>query len=73
MHTLIGLSPSNHGTTVSGPTNLIEKFPFASLLVPVFLEVIGAPALNQLSAGPNGSFSAACSKYGAPGSWRSKH
>ncbi len=47
VHTLIGLSPSNHGTTVSGLTTLIEKFPFASLLVPVFLEVIGAPALPQ--------------------------
>jgi triacylglycerol esterase/lipase EstA (alpha/beta hydrolase family) len=47
VHTLIGLSPSNHGTTLSGLTTLIEKFPFASLLVPVFLEVIGAPALPQ--------------------------
>ncbi len=51
VHTLIGLSPSNHGTTVSGLTNLIEQFPFASLLVPVFLEVIGAPSLPQQEAG----------------------
>jgi triacylglycerol esterase/lipase EstA (alpha/beta hydrolase family) len=51
VHTLIGLSPSNHGTTVSGLTTLIEEFPFASLLVPVFLEVIGAPALPQQEAG----------------------
>jgi triacylglycerol esterase/lipase EstA (alpha/beta hydrolase family) len=51
VHTLIGLSPSNHGTTVSGLTNLIEEFPFASLLVPVFLEVIGAPALPQQESG----------------------
>ncbi len=51
VHTLIGLSPSNHGTTVSGLTTLIEKFPFASLLVPVFLEVIGAPALPQQESG----------------------
>lgn len=51
VHTLIGLSPSNHGTTVSGLTTLIEQFPFASLLVPVFLEVIGAPALPQQEAG----------------------
>jgi triacylglycerol esterase/lipase EstA (alpha/beta hydrolase family) len=49
--TFIGLSPSNHGTTVSGLTTLIEQFPFASLLVPVFLEVIGAPALPQQEAG----------------------
>jgi triacylglycerol esterase/lipase EstA (alpha/beta hydrolase family) len=47
VHTLIGLAPSNHGTTVSGLTTLIEKFPFASLLVPAFLDVIGAPSLPQ--------------------------
>jgi triacylglycerol esterase/lipase EstA (alpha/beta hydrolase family) len=51
VHTLIGLSPSNHGTTVGGLTTLIEKFPFASLLVSVFLEVIGAPALPQQESG----------------------
>ena len=51
VHTLIGLSPSNHGTTVSGLTTLIEKFPFASLLVPIFLEVFGAPALPQQESG----------------------
>jgi triacylglycerol esterase/lipase EstA (alpha/beta hydrolase family) len=51
VHTFIGLSPSNHGTTVSGLTNLIEAFPFASLIVPIFLEVIGAPALPQQEAG----------------------
>ena len=51
VNTFIGLSPSNHGTTVSGLTTLIEKFPFASLLVPVFLEVIGAPALPQQESG----------------------
>jgi triacylglycerol esterase/lipase EstA (alpha/beta hydrolase family) len=51
VHTLIGLSPSNHGTTVSGLTTLIEKFPFATLLVPTFLEVIGAPSLPQQESG----------------------
>jgi triacylglycerol esterase/lipase EstA (alpha/beta hydrolase family) len=51
VNTFIGLSPSNHGTTVGGLTTLIEKFPFASLLVPLFLEVIGAPALPQQEAG----------------------
>jgi triacylglycerol esterase/lipase EstA (alpha/beta hydrolase family) len=51
VHTLIALAPSNHGTTVSGLTTLIEKFPFASLLVPVFLEVIGAPSLPQQESG----------------------
>jgi triacylglycerol esterase/lipase EstA (alpha/beta hydrolase family) len=51
VNTFIGLSPSNHGTTLSGLTTLIEKFPFASLLVPVFLEVFGAPALPQQESG----------------------
>jgi pimeloyl-ACP methyl ester carboxylesterase len=51
VHNLIGLSPSNHGTTVSGLTTQIEKFPFATLLVPTFLFVIGAPSLPQQEAG----------------------
>lgn len=51
VHTLIGLSPSNHGTTVGGLATLIEEFPFASLLVSGFLEVIGAPALPQQEVG----------------------
>jgi len=51
VHTFIGLSPSNHGTTLSGLTSLIENFPFASLTVVVFLEVIGAPALSQQELG----------------------
>jgi triacylglycerol esterase/lipase EstA (alpha/beta hydrolase family) len=51
VHTLIGLSPSNHGTTVGGLTSLIEQFPFATLLVPTFLEVIGAPSLPQQESG----------------------
>ncbi|HXP38577.1 MAG TPA: alpha/beta fold hydrolase [Solirubrobacteraceae bacterium] len=51
VHTLIGLAPSNHGTTVSGLTTLIEKFPFATLLVPTFLDVIGAPSLPQQESG----------------------
>jgi pimeloyl-ACP methyl ester carboxylesterase len=51
VHTLIGLSPSNHGTTVDGLTTLIEEFPFASLLVNTFLGVIGAPSLPQQEVG----------------------
>jgi pimeloyl-ACP methyl ester carboxylesterase len=47
VHTLIGLAPSNHGTTLSGLTTLIVQFPFASLAVDSFLGVIGAPALPQ--------------------------
>ena len=51
VHTFIGLSPSNHGTTLSGLTSLIANFPFASLTVAVFLEVVGAPALPQQELG----------------------
>ena len=32
VHTLIGLAPSNHGTTLDGLTELVEEFPFASLV-----------------------------------------
>jgi pimeloyl-ACP methyl ester carboxylesterase len=51
VHTLIGLSPSNHGTTLDGLTTLIEEFPFASLVVNSFLGVIGAPSLPQQEVG----------------------
>jgi triacylglycerol esterase/lipase EstA (alpha/beta hydrolase family) len=50
VHTLIGLAPSNHGTTLDGLTTLIEQFPFASLAVNSFLGVVGAPALPQQEA-----------------------
>jgi len=50
VHTLIGLAPSNHGTTLGGLTELVEQFPFASLAVNSFLGVIGAPALPQQEA-----------------------
>jgi triacylglycerol esterase/lipase EstA (alpha/beta hydrolase family) len=51
VHTLIGLAPSNHGTTVGGLTTAVETFPFASLLVNTFLGAIGAPSLPQQEAG----------------------
>jgi triacylglycerol esterase/lipase EstA (alpha/beta hydrolase family) len=51
VHTLIGLAPSNHGTTLGGITTLIEKFPFASLLTNTFLDAIGAPALAEQEQG----------------------
>ncbi|HUE26367.1 MAG TPA: alpha/beta fold hydrolase, partial [Solirubrobacteraceae bacterium] len=51
VHTLIGLAPSNHGTTVDGLVTLIGNFPFASLAVNSFLGVIGAPALPQQEVG----------------------
>lgn len=44
---LIGLSPSNHGTTLSGLTKFIEVFPFASEIIGGLLEFLGAPALPE--------------------------
>jgi len=44
---LIGLSPSNHGTTLSGLTKFVELFPFASEIVGGLLEFLGAPALPE--------------------------
>lgn len=51
VNTFVGLSPSNHGTTLSGLTQLVEDFPFASLGLTLLLEVIGAPALPQQEIG----------------------
>ncbi len=50
VHTLIGLAPSNHGTTLDGVATLVEKFPFAALALNSFLDVIGAPALPEQEA-----------------------
>jgi hypothetical protein len=44
---LIGLAPSNHGTTLDGLTKLVEVFPFASEIVSGLLEFLGAPALPE--------------------------
>lgn len=46
VHTFVALSPSNHGTTLGGLTELLEKLPWASQLVQ-FVEVIGLPALVE--------------------------
>ena len=51
VNTFIGLAPSNHGTTLDGLKLLIDNFPFASLALNVFLEVIGAPALPEQEIG----------------------
>jgi triacylglycerol esterase/lipase EstA (alpha/beta hydrolase family) len=51
VHTLIGLAPSNHGTTLGGLTSLIVNFPFAALTVTALLNVIGAPSLPQQEVG----------------------
>ncbi len=44
---LIGLAPSNHGTTLDGITTLVEKFPFAAEIINGLLEFLGAPALPE--------------------------
>ena len=44
---LIGLAPSNHGTTLDGVTNFVEDFPFATELVTDLLEFLGAPSLPE--------------------------
>jgi hypothetical protein len=48
---LIGLAPSNHGTTLSGVTKLLEVFPFASEILGGLLEFLGAPALPEQEVG----------------------
>jgi len=48
---LIGLAPSNHGTTLSGLTKLVEVFPFADELISGLLEFLGAPALPEQQVG----------------------
>ncbi len=44
---LIGLAPSNHGTTLDGLTTLVEAFPFASELTTGLLELLGTPSLPE--------------------------
>src|ERR1700685_1640556 len=44
---LVGLAPSNHGTTLSGVTTLLEVFPFASEFTTGLLEFFGAPSLPE--------------------------
>jgi hypothetical protein len=44
---LIGLAPSNHGTTLDGVTELIERFPFATEITTGLIELLGAPSLAE--------------------------
>jgi hypothetical protein len=44
---LIGLAPSNHGTTLGGVTELVEKFPFATEITTDLIELLGAPSLTE--------------------------
>lgn len=48
---LIGLSPSNHGTTLGGVTTYLERFPFASEITTSLLEFLGAPSLPEQEQG----------------------
>jgi triacylglycerol esterase/lipase EstA (alpha/beta hydrolase family) len=48
---LIGLSPSNHGTTLGGVTRYLEAFPFASEIVTGLLEFFGSPSLPEQEEG----------------------
>jgi len=47
---LVGLAPSNHGTTLDGFLTLLEELPFAEQLGGL-LEVVGAPSLVQQEEG----------------------
>jgi pimeloyl-ACP methyl ester carboxylesterase len=51
VHTLIGLAPSNHGTTLGGITTLANNFPFASEIVSGLLEFLGTPSLPEQEEG----------------------
>jgi len=48
---LIGLAPSNHGTTLDGLTSLVDNFPFAGEIIGGLLEFLGAPALPEQEVG----------------------
>jgi hypothetical protein len=48
---LIGLAPSNHGTTLGGLTTLLNEFPWASEVTTSLAEYIGAPALPEQEEG----------------------
>lgn len=48
---LIGLAPSNHGTTLSGIVTLLNDFPGGSFFSSELAELLGAPALTQQEEG----------------------
>ena len=49
VHTLIGLAPSNHGTTMSGLTTELASLPFASMLESIMQQF--APSLLEQALG----------------------
>jgi triacylglycerol esterase/lipase EstA (alpha/beta hydrolase family) len=72
VHTLVGLAPSNHGTTLSGLATLAAAFPGAVDLVrsgcPACTDqVTGSPFLQQLNAGgdtvPGVSYTVISTRY----------
>jgi triacylglycerol esterase/lipase EstA (alpha/beta hydrolase family) len=51
VHVLIGLAPSNHGTTVNGLVTLIDAIPGLPALVANTARLLGAPSLTQQTVG----------------------
>ncbi|MFK0297111.1 esterase/lipase family protein [Streptomyces sp. NPDC090442] len=56
VHTLVGLSPDNHGTTLDGLTNLLDLFPGAKKYLDTFTpgltdQAVGSAVLGRLNAG----------------------
>jgi hypothetical protein len=50
VNVMLGLAPSNHGTTLSGLTELLSKIPGAPILEKL-VEYVGAPSLPQQEIG----------------------
>ncbi|NEA67660.1 alpha/beta fold hydrolase [Streptomyces sp. SID12488] len=72
VHTFVGIAPSNHGTTLSGLTNLLKYFPGADDLLttatPALAEqVAGSAFLAKLNAGgdtvPGVSYTVLATRY----------
>jgi triacylglycerol esterase/lipase EstA (alpha/beta hydrolase family) len=51
VNTFVGLSPSNHGTTLSGLVTDINNFPGGSLIAGLLANTLGAPSLIQQEVG----------------------
>ncbi|MET9257308.1 alpha/beta fold hydrolase [Streptomyces sp. NPDC003717] len=69
---LVGIAPSNHGTTLSGLTNLLPYFPGAKDLLTTATpaladQIVGSPVLTKLNAGgdtvPGVAYTVIASKY----------
>jgi triacylglycerol esterase/lipase EstA (alpha/beta hydrolase family) len=72
VHTLVGLAPSNHGTTLDGLATLAQQFPGAIDIVGAGCpacadQVVGSPLLTRLNAGgdtvPGVSYTVIASRY----------